>query len=446
MRKIIESIRISIWFLTGFTKKHYKVVSISFFVSVLVLLLVQSIYPHLAPYINPKNEKIGIVGIFNPTSLPLSVQSLISSGLTSITLEGSAAASLATDWTVTKDGKVYVFNLRKDIIWHDEKPFTAYDVNYNLKDAIIIPKSDYELEVRLNESYVPLPVLLSRPLFKKGLIGVGNYQVSGLKLNGDTIEYIQLVPVTKGLPKKMFRFYPSEEDAITAFKLGEINSIEDLSDPKDLSDWPTIDIQEKVILNKYIALFFNTQHEYFKDKDTRQIISIATPALYGEKPLGSISPLSWAYYPKVKQFDHNIELTQKRLQNTPLATSSATVKISTFPNLLPTANKISEEWQKAGLISQVEVVNSIPEDFQVLLASAEISPDPDQYPQWHSTQTATNITRLSDPKIDKLLEDGRVIKNPEERLRIYADFQRFLAEESPAAFLYYPRVYTVKRK
>lgn len=446
MQKIASSLRVSLWFIKGFVKKHFRMVLISFFISILFLLLFQSIYPSLAPYINPQKEKRGIIGIYNPSNLPLSIQSLVSSGLTSITLEGSSSAGLASDWSVTKDGKVYTFKLKKDIIWHDNKPFTAYDVNYNLTDAIIIPKTDYELEVRLNEPYVPLPVLLSKPLFKTGLVGVGQYKVKSLKLNGDVIKQLELAPLDKSQPVKIYHFYQSEEEAIIAFKLGEIDIIEDLGDTKDLKDWQTLEIQEKVLLNKYVALFFNTKHEYFKDKDTRQTVSLATPSLFGEKPLTSISPLSWAYYPKVKSYEHDSALAQKKLTSTALATSSAVIKISTFPNLYSTATEIVSQWAKAGLTGEIEIINSISEDFQVLLATAEVSPDPDQYPQWHSIQTTTNITKLSDPKIDKLLEDGRVTKNDEERMKIYADFQRFLAEESPAAFLYYPRVYTVRRK
>ncbi|MCL5970297.1 MAG: hypothetical protein M1450_02210, partial [Patescibacteria group bacterium] len=120
--------------------------------------------------------------------------------------------------------------------------------------------------------------------------------------------------------------------------------------------------------------------------------------------------------------------------------------VFSFTNLLPVANQIVSDWKKIGLGTEIKIENTIPSDFDILLATQEIPPDPDQYPFWHSTQINTNITNLANPKIDKLLEDGRVIQNLDERLKIYADFQRFIAEESPVAFLYYPRVYEVKRK
>ncbi len=37
-------------------------------------------------------------------------------------------------------------------------------------------------------------------------------------------------------------------------------------------------------------------------------------------------------------------------------------------------------------------------------------------------------------------------KHPEEREKIYLDFQRFLVEDAPAAFLFHPTFYTISRK
>lgn len=444
--KITPKLRVIYWFLTALFKKYFRVISISFLISIFVLLLIRTVYPFISVVIIPRKEKIAIIGEYTPSTLPLTVQSLLSSGLTSITLEGSPSASLCTHWEVTSDGKTYTFFLKKGIKWNDDKEFKADDVNYNLKNAIIIPKNDYELEVHLNEPYTPLPVLLAKPLFKKGLIGLGPYKVKSLKLNGNILEFLEIVPTIPDLPNKIFRFYQTEEKAIIAFKLGEIDRIEEINDPKELKDWNNVNITEKVLLNRYVGLFINTKNEYFKDKEIRQIINIATPAFFGEKPLGPISPLSWAYYPKVKQYEQNLDLAKKRVMDTPVSTSSAVIKLSTFQNLLSVANKIIAEWKKVNINAEVKIENAIPTDFDVLLATQEIPPDPDQYPLWHSVQTTTNITKLSNPKIDKLLEDGRIINNLDERLKIYADFQRFLAEESPVVFLYYPRVYTVERK
>jgi ABC-type transport system substrate-binding protein len=61
--------------------------------------------------------------------------------------------------------------------------------------------------------------------------------------------------------------------------------------------------------------------------------------------------------------------------------------------------------------------------------------DPDQYLFWHSTQTKTNLTQTNNPKIDKLLEEGRQTFDQQERKKIYQEFQKILLEECPAIFL-----------
>ncbi|HLD24400.1 MAG TPA: hypothetical protein VJB96_00640, partial [Patescibacteria group bacterium] len=75
----------------------------------------------------------------------------------------------------------------------------------------------------------------------------------------------------------------------------------------------------------------------------------------------------------------------------------------------------------------------------------DVPSDPDQYPFWHSTQSQTNVTGYSNVKIDKLLEDGRSELDQEKRKLIYADFQRRLVEDAPAIFLYYAKLYSIKR-
>jgi peptide/nickel transport system substrate-binding protein len=41
--------------------------------------------------------------------------------------------NLATEWTVSPDGRVYKLKLRRDVTWHDGKPFTSRDVWYTLR-------------------------------------------------------------------------------------------------------------------------------------------------------------------------------------------------------------------------------------------------------------------------------------------------------------------------
>ena len=74
-----------------------------------------------------------------------------------------------------------------------------------------------------------------------------------------------------------------------------------------------------------------------------------------------------------------------------------------------------------------------------------LSKDPDQYPLWHSGEQ-TNITKYKNLRIDKLLEDGRKNVDFNTRITIYNDFQKYLIEDTPASFLYFPYEYELIRK
>jgi peptide/nickel transport system substrate-binding protein len=95
----------------------------------------------------------------------------------------------------------------------------------------------------------------------------------------------------------------------------------------------------------------------------------------------------------------------------------------------------------------LRVESGIPQNFQALLITQNIPADHDQYSLWHSTQkSGTNISRIDWPRIDKDLEDGRKITDPETRKQKYKDFQRILLDQAPAIFLYFPKYEVVYMK
>lgn len=57
-------------------------------------------------------------------------------GLTRIDAKGNTVPGVAEKWTVSKDGKVYTFKLRKNAKWSDGVPVTAKDFDYAWKRAI----------------------------------------------------------------------------------------------------------------------------------------------------------------------------------------------------------------------------------------------------------------------------------------------------------------------
>ena len=82
----------------------------------------------------------------------LRVTELIFNGLVGINERQEIVSELAEKWEVTESGRVYTFNLRRDVTWHPRageaaKPFTADDVLFTYR-IMMHPKTITALKVR----------------------------------------------------------------------------------------------------------------------------------------------------------------------------------------------------------------------------------------------------------------------------------------------------------
>lgn len=445
MPVLIKKIRFSFRLITAFWQAHKKTILFAFALGLLIAALLPQATNRLL--LNQKTIKIGLVGKYTFANLPSEITHKISQGLTTINPDGSANPALASSWEVKDNGKRYLFTLKENLFWHDETPLIAADINYNFSDVYINPLDDQTLEFVLKESFSPFPTVVSQAVFKTGHIGVGDYQLESIQRNGQIVEKIVLVPVSPGQPKIIYKFYPTQSALITSLKLGEINQITQISQIEKIKDWPNLEIKPQVRKNQFTALIFNTQNPALGSKSIRQGLAYALKKDYPARALGPISPSSWAYNPNLKAYEFDLARAQNLFEKGLDEISQAEIKlqIATFPDLYPVAEEIASDWQELGVETQIQVVDVVPQDFEVFLVTEDVPLDPDQYLLWHSTQP-NNLSRFRSPQIDKLLEDGRKTLDQEERKEIYRDFQRFLVEDAPVVFLYHPTVYTVRRK
>lgn len=437
-------------FFWAFLQKFKTVFIVSIILGLFAFFLFPRVQGILLNFI--QGETIGVVGRFTTDTLPQDIQSEISVGLTTVDYAGNAGSGIAESWQPDSEGRIWVFRLG-DYKWQDGTKIQAYDINYQFSDVTSEVLDNKTIKFVLKEPFSPFPAIVSRPIFKKGLLGAGTWKVVKISFaTGDHVSSLKLVNINND-QVRTYKFYPTEEVARTGFKLGEVDQLKDIVDPKDIVQWKNVTVAEQKHRGRYVGIFINNQDPLLSGKNVRQALSYAVDKDKFEQELAisPLSPDSWAYNPQVKPYSYSPERAKELIKNLPEEQrKDLTVRLVTTPTLLPLADKIKEDWDAVGFDTQVQVSNSLPRDFQTLLAIQVIPSDPDQYSFWHSTQTETNITNYRNSResqrIDKLLEDGRKTLKSDERRAIYLDFQRFLVEDSPVIFLFHPTTYTITRQ
>lgn len=434
--KLFKDLRLGIKVLAGYVRSNRKAFFLGLAASVTFLMLL----PVLTPYLIKKPPRsVGMVGNFTLSTLPRPIQEEISFGLVKLMADGGATAGAALSWTATDSGRKFVFNLNPGLKWQDGGQLTAANINYNLKGVDISRPDDRTIEFVLKEPFAPLVNLLSQPIFKTGLVGLGNYRVVNVSLNGRFLSALILQNLTTR-ETKIYKFYASEKDLVTAMKLGAVREATGLHDPLGLAADRRYRVTEETATDVEAILFFNTAKKPFDDKTLRQSLVYALP----EQSDSPFPRNHWAQTDSTKKYPLNPDLARKGIDKVASGSGDLKLTLTTGQGLTNSAREIAEAWKTVGVKAEVQVSEVLPLNFDAYLTFIDLPSDPDQYLLWHSTQTG-NISGYKSFKVDKLLEEGRRTIDQEARKEIYANFARAITEDVPAVFLFYPKIYTVTR-
>ena len=427
--------RLIIWLIKAYLKKLKKTIFLSFAVGLATFFIFYIFFKILQPSF-PLNQKdvVGIIGTYNVNDLPTEVTSKMSFGLTAISANGLPVSSGASSWKIRDNGKTYEFLLKDNIYFNDHSKFTSDEINYNFEDVSVEKPSKNKILFKLKNSYSPFLVTVSKPIFKKNFVGLGNYKLKSLNVSGDFVNSIELSPVKSG-KNIIYQFYPTEEALKIALILGEINKTSDVYDLSFLNinfkNFKNYVITRRVNYDKLVTLFYDTQDKTLSDKRLRESLSYALPNSFteGEKTTTPYPSNFWAS--KENSLSYQQDITHAKLllaQSESSGSAKIKLTIKSLPKYKPVAEKIKDSWKEIGIQTDVQITNSLPPSFQIFLGEFNVSKDPDQYVLWHSSQP-NNISRYKNLRIDKLLEDGRQITDLQEREKIYSDFQKYLLDE-----------------
>lgn len=448
----------------------------------------------------------GIVG--TPQTLnPLFVSSdserdlskLLFRGLTKTNLAGEVSPDLALSWETSSSGQVYLFHLKPNLKFQNGDPVTSADValTYELakdpatgslytstfQDLEINIVSESSILFRLKDPYTPFLSITDLGILPKKI--VGNTQPQDLRFSKFSLSPVGSTPfrlksfnsdeavLVKGGAEYIFKFYQSSAELLTALKLGEIRSA-GFSESVDLTGWGNLQQFSSPLYRRFTGIFYNLRQGITADRGVRQGLSYALDKtqLLGvvggtvEPAYSPIPPVSWAKADNLKHYDYKLDLAKSSLEKAgwlggPIRQKdgkSADITLSFIDTnqFRKLADQIAKQWGEVGIRAILNPLSAFDfrtrvtqgKDFQAAIFTQEVGVDPDQYVLWHSTQAdLSNITGLKLPRLDKALEDGRQLLDKADRQAKYADFQRFLLDESPVTFLYYPKyTYLVSTK
>ncbi len=223
------------------------------------------------------------------------------SGMVRFSKERKIIPDLAEKFEVSSDGKEYTFTLRKDVVWHDGKPFGARDVVFTIeklkdpqvkspllvsfKDVKVEQVSDSVVRLTIDKPFAPFLDLATLPILPEHIwntvssesfhlaaynlkpIGTGPWKFHSLKRDKDgaVLSYTLARNTTyyyqeSYLDKLNFKFYPDNDSAIQSLKNGQVDGVSFL--PRTLRD--RLKKQSNLAyytfnLPQYTALFFNQQ-------------------------------------------------------------------------------------------------------------------------------------------------------------------------------------------
>jgi len=308
-------------------------------------------------YINP------LLAQYNPVDQDLAA--LIFSGLTRTDDQGELQPDLASNWTVSPDGLVYLFQLRSDVRWSDGEPLDADDVLFTMglmqdpefpgvpylgtlwRTVKVEKVDDHAVRFHLEQ---PLPTFadfttigilpehvlgnvsardLSTLPFNIQPVGTGPFLLQSI-----SAERALLVPNPRYVPPPgtrnarreqpylagiEFRFYPTYERLLTAYQSGEVQGISYVP-PYLFPDAAALDSLNLYTtrLSGYQLVYLNLQNSesspFFQDPRVRQALllgldrqALIDKALYGQGIVanGPIRPWSWAYDSELPPAQHD---------------------------------------------------------------------------------------------------------------------------------------------
>jgi peptide/nickel transport system substrate-binding protein len=367
----------------------------------------------------------GIAGVparINPffageNAVDATLASLVFSGLTRLDENGLPFPDLAQTWTISPDGTLYTFTLRRGLLWQDGAPLTADDVVFTyellqspdlrnppqalqerLASAIFSSVDASTVTVQLPEPYSPLPAYLTLGIlpahllrnvapdalydsqFNQRPVGAGAYRIQRLLLDHAELVANPAYHFEQAFIQRLdLRFYDDDGALFEALDTKEIDGalFESGLGPSDI-----LQIQQRSDLRmspldkgEITFVYLNLDLPIFEDRRVRQALLYAVDrdklikdVLRGQATRADspIAPGSWAYSPSLTRYAVDPQLANLLLDDAGWVMGADGVRrrdgsplaftLTTGPDPVRVAigQRIAEAWKAIGVEVNVE--------------------------------------------------------------------------------------------
>ena len=407
-----------------------------------------------------------------------------------------------------EDDTTLLFKIKKNVKWHDGKPFSAKDVVFTyevlISSKISSPYSanfrfvksvevvdELTVRVKYKEPYfkaletwmmgiLPHHILkdeqnLMNSSFNTNPVGTGAYKLHQLEHSKNIIlsaydDYFEgrakIDTISfHVIADPMTRFLMLKSSAL------DVGSIEPMQYERQLDDgfFKKFNIYEN-ISQSYTYLGFNLRLEKFKNPKVREALSLAIDREELVKILffNHAKACSGPFLPGTKAFNEDVKVPQQNIQkakellreagydeNNPFTFEIAT---SNSSEIRPYAAQILQhQLKKAGVVVTLKVMEwqaflnmtVFPRKFDSVLLGWGLSPTPDPYMFWHSQSDKKggfNLVGYHNPQMDKMIEESQSMVDGEKLSNIWREMFKIITDDNPYLFLYIPNSITAISK
>jgi peptide/nickel transport system substrate-binding protein len=309
--------------------------------------------------------------------------------------------------------------------------------------------------------------------FNQQPIGDGPYRLEQLTNDGAVLDAYPAHHLGQPFVQRLeLRFYRDEGALLAALRTRQVDGAL-FSGGINPNDYLRLQQRDDLRLSllptaETTLIYLNLRLPVFQELRVRQALltsldreAIVTDVFGGQAlAAGSIIvPGSWAYSDALGRYDPNPEVAAALLSEAgwnPNARGirakggqelTFTLVVNNDPVRVAVANIVAERWRGLGVAVTIETIGTTTlvrdylttRDFDAALFAHVEDADPDPYPAWHSTQTGpnrANLASFADSRVDRILEEARLLAPPPRRSQLYYEFQELFAQELPSLPLY----------